>query len=177
VRGVIAGNPKIIVGIAVAGVVALVTFASLPAGDRLDQRLETSSTTDDRASLYSETIDRSLESPVFGYGAPRPSADNLPSVGTHGQVWTLMFSHGFPALILFVVWILIAWHQTAHHRSGVGLAINASLVVVSVEIFYYGFVGMGLFLVMIGAAAAWRSDSNTGSAPRQSGVLRTRPLT
>ena len=171
-RGVMAGNPRILIGIAAAGVVALVAFASVPAGDRLDERLETSSTTDDRASLYTESIARSLESPVFGYGAPRPSADNLPSVGTHGQVWTVMFSHGIPALILFVVWILVAWHQTAHHRSGVGLAINASLVVVSVEMFYYGFVGMALFLVMIGAAAAWRTDAIGLSTPHRIGAGR-----
>jgi len=158
VRGVMAGNTRILAGVTAAGLLSLAVFAVMPAGDRLGDRLETSSTTDDRASLYAESIDRALESPVFGHGAPRPSTESRISVGTHGQVWIVLFSHGIPAVILFAAWLMVAWRQTAHHRSGVGLAMNAALVVVSVEIFYYGFVGMGLFIVMIAAAATWRIE-------------------
>src|SRR5690606_31231392 len=84
----------------------------LGVGSRLEDRTTTSSSTEDRASLYRETFDRTLDSPLFGYGAPRPSVtEGLPSAGTQGHIWMVMFSHGLPALAVFLlalVWFVIA---------------------------------------------------------------------
>jgi hypothetical protein len=156
IRGVLAGNVRVIAGVFAVGIVAMIVLATVPVGERLDQRLESSASTENRAALYSETLTRTLESPVFGFGAPRPSNANLTSVGTQGHVWMVMFSHGIPATILFIVWLAVAWANTAHHRSGVGLAMNTAFVVIGIEIWYYGVVGMVLFVLMTAGAAAWR---------------------
>ena len=48
------------------------------------------------ASLGSQALLGALEQPLLGYGGPRESADlvNAPEIGTHGQIYLVIFSHG-----------------------------------------------------------------------------------
>lgn len=86
------------------GLVGLLAVTVLPILDRLEHRLGVSSTTEDRFALYVEAIQRTTQSPILGFGAPRPSVmPGIPSVGTQGQFWMVMFSHGFIALTAFVL--------------------------------------------------------------------------
>lgn len=156
-RGVAAGRPQILIAVLVASIVAALAFTVLPVRNRLEFRLDSSSSTEDRSSLYQETLQRSLESPVFGYGAPRPSATpGLPSVGTQGHLWMVTFSHGIPAAAFFVSWLVIAFVNTARNRTGIGLAMHTATLVTLVEILYYGLVGMGLVVLMVLIAASWQ---------------------
>jgi hypothetical protein len=165
IRSFAAGHSRVLVGVAAAGIVAAIAVSVLPVQDRLSSRLESSSTTEDRASLYEETLERSLESPILGYGAPRPSeAAGLPATGTQGHIWMLIFSHGIPAAILFAAWLIIAFAHTWAHRSAIGLAMHTATLVMLVEIFYYGFVHMGLALLMAMIAAAWLPSGRVSSA-------------
>ena len=169
-RGVIGGNPKILIGVAAVGLVAIAAFASLPAGERLDNRLESSATDDSRSSLYR------IDCPLAGLAGLRvrgtTPVDRQPSVGWHprsGLAGHVLARNSRSDPLRGVDPGCLA--PDAHHRSGVGLAINASMVVVSVEIFYYGFIGMALFLVMIGAAAAWRPDPFDPPNSKQAATL------
>jgi hypothetical protein len=49
-----------------------------------------------------------LERPLLGYGGPResPEQPNAPDVGTHGQVYLVLFSHGVPGVAFFCGWWL-----------------------------------------------------------------------
>lgn len=164
IRSFAAGHGRVLVGVAFAGVLAGFAFTLLPVEDRLTSRLETSSTTEDRASLYEETLERSLESPILGYGAPRPSESaGLPAAGTQGHLWMLVFSHGIPAALLFAGWLIVAFVHTWSQRSAVGLAMHAATLVILVEIFYYGFVHMGLAVLMAMIAAAWNRPVEVSS--------------
>lgn len=121
-----------------AAVTALLTLAS-PVGALLMRRLESGSSTEDRGSLYSATLQESLRAPLFGYGAPRPSLEPwLPALGTQGQLWTVLFSHGVMALVLFLLWFVVAilanWR-----RPGLASAVLASVLVATlVETVFYG---------------------------------------
>lgn len=153
---------KLLLGVLVA--VALLVSAALllDVGSRLDERIESSSTTQDRADLYVETFERTMESPIFGYGAPRPSVDaGAPSAGTQGQVWTVMFSHGFPAFLLFMSWLAYSFFATIRARDPALLALNTVLLVILVEVFYYGVLPDGLILSMTAAALAMREGKGT----------------
>jgi hypothetical protein len=141
------------------GILAVVAavFIALPAQERLTQRLDVSATTQTRYALYQEAIERTLESPLFGYGAPRPSeTPGSPSVGTQGQVWTVLFSHGFPGLLFYLSWLIWAFVRTRHHSSGLGLAFNTILLLTIVEGVYYGVLTTGLPLAMVAAGYALR---------------------
>jgi polysaccharide biosynthesis protein PslJ len=174
IRSLAAGYTRALLGVAAAGLIAAIAFTVLPVQDRLSLRLESSGTNEARSSIYEETIERSLESPILGHGAPRPSeASGLPPAGTHGHFWMVMFSHGIPAAVLFLAWLVVAFAHTWAHRSGIGLAMHTATLVIMVQIFYYGFVTMGLVLLMVMIAAAWRPPAEV-SFTRPAGALLSR---
>ena len=148
------GRLRAVAGIAAAAAAALGAASALDVWDRLLGRVESSSSTEDRANLYEETLVRTLQSPLFGYGAPRPSwTEGAPSAGTQGHVWTVMFSHGIPALALFLAALLwLAW-ATARARTTGAIAVHIVQVVLLVEVFYYGVLPHGLMLAFLPAAA------------------------
>ncbi|MGO1236353.1 MAG: O-antigen ligase family protein [Microbacterium gubbeenense] len=160
VRAMLAGRGRAFLGlIAVCGV-GVACAVALGAADRVLGRVETSSSTEDRAHLYEETFLRTLESPLFGFGAPRPSwTEGAPSAGTQGHVWMVMFSHGFPALALFLA--ALAWFawRTARAQHGRISAIHIVQVVLLVEVFYYGALPNGFMLAFLPAAAILPHDT------------------
>ncbi len=167
-RSVVRGNVRAILALAVLAAVAAGAWATLPAGERLSERVEVSSSTEDRADLYVEAIDRTLEQPIFGYGAPRPSeTPGAPSVGTQGQFWMVMFSHGIPAVALFMGWLVWAYVRSIRERDPVGLACNTVLLLTLVESLYYGTMASGLMVAMLAAAVALRPGDEAESAALQ----------
>lgn len=154
--------------IALSGVmgVGIVAAVALDVTGRLNDRLEQSSTTEDRANLYSETITRTLSSPLFGYGAPRPSeTPGAPSAGTQGHVWMVLFSHGFPAIFLFLAALIYFVVVTARTRSTTELALHTMQLVILVEVFYYGVLPNGLILSFTAAALLMRPPEPPPSPP------------
>lgn len=165
IRLALAGRVRALVGIGVVGVVAAALFVALPVGDRLVERLEGSDTTEDRASLYVQSIEAVSESPIFGYGAPQdPANPNAPPVGTQGQFWLVLVSHGPLALLCFVGWMLLAWLRSLRRRAPVPLAANVVLLVAMVELLYYGMVPYGLPIVAVAVGSALRPDEHATSA-------------
>lgn len=157
---------------AVVAVVVLLGGAALwlDVGSRISDRTEVSSTTEDRANLYQETFERTLESPLFGYGAPRPSVTpGAPSAGTQGQVWMVMFSHGLPALACFLAWLTWSFLVTARTRDPVRIGLASVLLIILVESAYYGVGTNGLILAMAVSALLLRG----GAGGRQSSAART----
>lgn len=166
VRLALAGRLRAVALLGLIGIVAGIAAVALDVGSKLTDRVETSSSTEDRANLYEETFMRTLQSPLFGYGAPRPSAiDGAPSAGTQGHLWMVMFSHGFPALICFVgalVWMFLA---TLRGRSTAMMILNTVQLVILVEIFFYGVLPNGLILTLPAAALAMRELRKTSLSP------------
>lgn len=153
----IRGNVKVLLSLLLLAGVLGAAAAVLDVGDRLEERTEVSSSTEDRANLYEETFERSLESPLFGYGAPRPSdIDGAPSAGTQGQMWTIMFSNGFPALFLFLGWLVWTFAATCRARDPVRIGMNSVLLVIIVECAYYGVTPNGLIISMAVAGVLMR---------------------
>lgn len=166
IRFALAGRLRAVALLGVIGIIAGIAAVALDVGGKLTDRVETSSSTEDRANLYTETFVRTLHSPLFGYGAPRPSfTEGAPSAGTQGHVWMVMFSHGFPALICFMAalaWMFIA---TLRGRSTAMLILNAVQLVILVEVFFYGVLPNGLILTLPAAALALRELQKTSLSP------------
>lgn len=157
IRFLLAGRLWPVMCTLVLGLVTGAVTVWLGVGSRLEERTTTSSSTQDRASLYRETFDRTLDSPLLGYGAPRPSVtEGLPSAGTQGHIWTVMFSHGFPALALFLlalVWLVVA---TARARNTTQLLMHSVQLILLIEVTYYGVLPNGLMLSFTAAALLLR---------------------
>ncbi|MGO3152265.1 MAG: O-antigen ligase family protein [Galactobacter sp.] len=156
-RCALSGRWRIVGGLTASGVVVAIVAQAVGVVDRLAFRVESSSSTEDRADLYGETLRRSLESPLFGYGGPRPSMiEGAPSAGTQGHLWAVMFSHGFPALLCFIAALLWLFLSTYRAKGLEGLLLHTVCLVILVEMLYYGVLPNGLILAFVAAALALR---------------------
>lgn len=119
--------------------------------DRITERQDTVDTTEGRGDLYTETFERTLVSPLFGYGAPRPSFTSEITVGTQGTLWNLMFCFGFVGLALFAWFLLGGVGRTWAAPNVSALWLHGSLVgAVVMSIFY----GLDRHLLAIGIVLA-----------------------
>ncbi|MFT4288902.1 O-antigen ligase family protein [Nocardioides sp.] len=137
-RLALSGRVRVLV-VALVGLAALVVaLIQLGALGAISNRQEYSSSTEGRASLYAETWQRTLDSPIFGWGAPRPSLHHEISVGTQGYVWSVMFSYGLVGLALFAIFLAGLVLRTWRVADDVSLVLHASLVGAMVIVPFYG---------------------------------------
>jgi polysaccharide biosynthesis protein PslJ len=172
-RYAIRGRVKPLIGITVVVCVAAAVFAVGPARQLLEERVANSATNQTRAALYLETVDRVKQSPVLGYGAPRPSEHTrgAPSAGTQGQLWMVLFSHGYPGAALYVGWYLWALWRTRRAHTAVAFWAHVVVFIGLVQLPYYGALPGELVIVMIAAAVALREEE---VAPRPAPAPRPR---
>lgn len=157
--------PQVLAGAAVVVVAALVWFVS-PMGQSLLSRVRASTSTGDRLVNYVETLSELRGSPLLGFGAPRPAAAPwLPSLGTQGQFWTVLFSHGVVGAVLFMGTFAAAVCYAWRCRDLVGAVLGGIALATLVESFYYGMTtGMMVSLVAVALLVRWR-EGGGASAP------------
>jgi polysaccharide biosynthesis protein PslJ len=153
----------IVLGLVVVGVLVVATPLGDPVRDALGSR--TADSNERRTILYEETISRTMESPFLGHGAPRPSEETAQSVGTHGQFWMVMFSHGFIAAGLWLTMFGILVWRTRDPSTNLGMAVHVVLLLGMLEMFFYGQIPHQLFIVVMAASVAYREARVTGASP------------
>jgi hypothetical protein len=126
----------------------------------VEDRFEHPHSNETRAGLYEEATAGVLESPVFGYGSPRPSERNstAPSVGTQGQLWLVLFSHGFPGALLFLWFLLYQFWRLRRLTTQVAFWCHVLLLIALVQLPVYGYLPGPLVIIMIGIALAAREQ-------------------
>lgn len=148
--------------------VVLVVGIAVTVAPRLPERAEQSQGESDqtRLTLYTETIRRAAGSPLFGFGAPRPSEDPTnPSAGTQGQLWMVLFSHGVPGLVFFMGWYLWAVWRSRATPSNTRLWTHVTMLIGTLLLPVYGMLPSGLAVFMVAAAVSWRElDVQPGRA-------------
>src|SRR5688572_18862739 len=114
-------------------------FSVGPARQLIEDRAATNHSANARSTLYNEALDQVGDSPWLGYGAPRPSETrvNGPSVGTQGQFWLVLYSHGWPGAILFVSFLGYSMWRHRRARSAVGLWCHVVCLVAIVQLPFY----------------------------------------
>jgi polysaccharide biosynthesis protein PslJ len=165
VRAALARRFALLGGVGAAAVVAALLIAVTPLHEVIAHRLDRPNLST-RETLISGAIDLAQGSPLFGYGAPVESAladSNDVSVGTHGQVWTLLVSQGIPGATLyiafFVVMLALTWKL-----QGWALWPWAAIVVSLAQMPFYNALPVPLVLAMIAVALCWRENEALRSA-------------
>lgn len=138
------------------GVTGLVLFSPLKA--TLSERLANPHSNNRRVSLYEESIRGAIESPLFGYGAPRPSKwnPNAPSVGTQGQLWLVLFSHGLPGLLFFLAFFVSTFWRMRRMEPLPTFWVHVMLLIMLTQLAVYDFLPHQFHIVMLGIALGWR---------------------
>ncbi|MBD8606659.1 O-antigen ligase domain-containing protein [Aeromicrobium sp. CFBP 8757] len=146
-----------VLAIAVLGAIGAAVLVGNGLLNQIRTRQQYGDSSGTRWSLYQETFERSLQSPLLGYGAPRPStSEPLISAGTQGYVWMLMFSFGFVGLAFFLTFLWGTTLRTWRAPGDVDLVLHSVLVVASVIIAIYGLDIMQMLSIMLVAAVLLR---------------------
>ena len=148
------------------GLIVATLVAATPLGDPIRDALDTRTTDSDerRSALYEEAIDRTRESPLFGYGTPLPSEETEQSVGTHGQFWTVLFSHGFIGAALYLGFFAQLVWRTRNPVTQLAMWAHVTVVVGTLQMFFYGQLPHQIFLVMAAAGIAYREQADVSSS-------------
>lgn len=129
-----------------------------PTKSLIDDRVNTPHSNQGRTTLYKEAIEGVKESPALGFGAPRPSVrnPNLPSVGTQGQFWLVLYSHGIPGALLFTGFLVYAMGRSRRARSDIGLWCHVCILVAVIQMPFYGLLAAQMHVIMVAIALVER---------------------
>ncbi len=152
----VAGQRKAISRIIAVFVLFVALYFATPLGGLVAARLDSGHSDEDRGGLAVSAIEGSIERPVFGWGAPRPNVRNLPPIGTHGQLWNLLFATGFIGAIGWVGALFTFFFKTRRQRTLSGMWAHTVLLISLVQLPFYLQVPHQLFVVMAAVAVSFR---------------------
>jgi hypothetical protein len=139
--------------VVVAGLIAFTPIGSLVAG-RLSE-----SDAGSREGIYHEAWQGALNSPIFGWGGPRPSVNPFsPSVGTHGHIWYAMFSHGFVGLALYAAFLVWAMYRASQRRDPVSIMLASVVYVAALQALFYNMFPSPLPIILCAVGLLFRDD-------------------
>lgn len=167
---------------AVAALAALLLLATTSLGQLVEGRVDNPHSNDVRSSLAVAAYEGALRSPVIGWGSGRAvvgsgrsiaggATEECPQcgnrvIGSQGQFWHVLFSHGFPGVVLYVGFFLhAAWRYRRDH-SAIGIAGGLGVLLPLLYMFIYPALTVPLFLSFMALALLWRND-----IARQAGVV------
>ena len=154
------GNARLLLQVlAVLAVVAVALVAS-PLRSVLHERVSSKTNSNQtRVAIYSETVAQVKGSPIFGFGSPRPTTSDILTgahIGTQGQVYLVLFSHGVPGLLFFLGFFFSVFRRSRRGDLNISSLWNIVLVIAAVEMWFYDFIPTVFFVIMI--AAAWPAE-------------------
>ena len=156
----VAGQSKALRNGILATMVLALVLTITPLGDVIVTRIDTAHSNKDRFELVVDAVEGTMERPVFGWGAPRPNDRNLPSVGTHGQIWFVMFSYGLVGAFGYMgMFVTLAW-RTRRQETVHGMWAHVAVVVGLLQTPYYLQVPHQMFTMLAAAAIAIRLQRN-----------------
>jgi hypothetical protein len=162
-RGNLKGLLAIVAFLSVIGALVLLT----PLNQFVEDRLAHPHSNARRQTLAAGAISSWRGSPLLGYGGTQASDNpNSPDVGTHGQVYLVLVSHGLPGLLFFIGWFLWAAWVSVRGASGLPLWAHVVLLIGLLECFFYNMLPTQLGLMMVAAALVMRE---LGAEPARAG--------
>jgi hypothetical protein len=152
------GNIRAVAAAGVVLAVAATIVVASPLGSVFNDRLSKhSNSTQTRLSVYDMTTQQVKSSPFFGYGSPRASTDpNSPPLGTQGQFFLLLYSHGIPGVAFFVAWFGYGLFRSFRRRSRDHVWAHIAIIIFLIEMPFYSFMPTTLHVIMLPAALIWR---------------------
>lgn len=150
----------LLAGLSIVGLLILLT----PLRQTIEERLAHPHSNEGRETLYLEASRAVLASPLLGFGSPHPSEinPNLPSVGTQGQFWLVLYSHGIPGAVFYVGWYLTCWWQSRHRLSPSTFWSHVTIFIALIQLPFYGQLAAQLQVTMVAAALALRDERPDG---------------
>jgi hypothetical protein len=168
-----AGDARSVVAAgALIPVVALAFFAT-PLHTIVGLRASHGESNDIRNFLDRAAARGALESPIIGWGGTRKAVGSAQSIaigpspecpacgavsiGSTGEIWTLMFSQGLVGLGLYLGFFVGFWWRLRRDRTAIGAGARLIIWLTPLYALFYNSVPVALSLVMISIALSWRN--------------------
>jgi O-antigen ligase len=144
-----------------------------PLGEIVGGRAISSHSIEARGDIYSDVLERIPESPILGFGAPLANPDpNRPAIGTHGMLWTSLFSQGVPGAIFYVgFWVAMTLRTGRNVRNQEHLLLHLAVASSLPTLLFYDHIPAALPIMMICTAVILR-DRRVSDARREAAVTR-----
>jgi O-antigen/teichoic acid export membrane protein len=162
--------------VTVVAVVAVAVIVATPLAGLIESRIEHGHSDEGRIARDVAALQLVAESPLSGYGAPQADGGGA-AVGTHGQVFLLLVSHGIPGLILFFGWFLYSLVRTGTGGSSVRFWCHVAILVFLVMAPFYELSAFQLMVVAAAMALAWREIATSPAPASEAAVPRRMPGT
>ena len=143
------GQGRAVLQLLIGAVVVLLFVALSPLGDLFVDRLNTGHSDAQRSSLVTDTIAEMPQSPLIGFGGPRAVADGGPPLGSHGQMWIVLFSHGVLGALTYYGFMLAMFARTQRFTSEIGLWAHVVIFTSILQTLFYGHVPQQLGIIMV----------------------------
>jgi hypothetical protein len=158
---------RLVIVLVFAGALILIS----PLGGIVGGRATSTHSIDARGDIYSDVIERVPESPILGFGAPLANPDpNRPAIGTHGMLWTSLFSQGIPGAIFYVgFWLGMTIRTGRNVRNQEHLLLHLAVATSLPTLLFYDHIPAALPIMMICAAVILR-DRRLSDAGRTAAV-------
>jgi len=172
IRAAVARRPGPLLGVVGAATTLGLTVWFSPLRAVIEARLNRPNT-GTRETLAASSLELVARSPVLGYGAPVSvealDNSNDVSVGTHGQLWTLLVSHGVPGATFYFAFLVFALYVTWRIPARAWWA-QASIVVFATQAPFYNAIPVPMVLTMVAIAICLRerasARASTGAPAR-----------
>lgn len=188
VRLALRGRVAVLASIIAALALGAVLFAASPLQQIVQQRLDNPHSNGTRTTLSIAAVEAAATSPVIGYGTTRNAQGSRQSIavgrssdcqqcgnfaiGSNGQVWQLLISHGFVGTALYAAFLLSGvWR---YRRDSTAIGIVGSLVLI-LALFYglfYNASPSPLTFYLLSMALLWRNAQETQARPQVVGPRR-----
>ncbi len=160
---------RLVIVLVFAGALILVS----PLGEIVGGRATSSHSIDARGDIYTEVLERVPDSPILGFGAPLANPNpNRPAIGTHGMLWTSLFSQGIPGAIFYVgFWLGMTVRTGRNVRNQEHLLLHLAVASSLPTLLFYDHIPAALPIMMICAAVILR-DGRARDARRIAAVTQ-----
>ncbi len=173
-RLALAGRPWLIGALLAVGAVGLFVLAVTPLGGVVQSRADAGHSDQVRSSLAQASIDGGLSSPLIGYGSTRETVGSDDSIaigatpecprcgnrtiGSTGQAWNVLYSHGIVGLAAFMGFFLAILWRFRRDVTPIGIAAHTIVIVQMLYVFVYVGISSTLSLLLISVGLLWRNE-------------------
>jgi len=164
---------RLLVVLVFAGALILVS----PLGEIVGGRATSSHSIDARGDIYSDVLERVPESPLLGFGAPLANPDpNRPAIGTHGMLWTSLFSQGIPGAVFYVgFWLGMTIRTGRNIQNQEHLLLHLAVASSLPTLLLYDHIPAALPIMMICAAVILRDGRESDARRMAAGFQHAAP--
>jgi hypothetical protein len=169
-----AKNPKLLLGFVGAVMIVAIIVVATPLLSLVSARIDRGSSNAGRTNQAVVALKGALTSPVLGFGDTRREqggsnsiavgkSANCPdcgnnSIGSHGQLWLLLFANGFVGTFFYLAFFGYGIWQFRRDKTPYGLAGVLVLLLGFAFSFVYEAVGPTLSFTMLAYSLLWRND-------------------